>query len=68
MNRKLIKEVKDDVKKQIDSIKGLDLSRLKQQLDFLNHYSDHNTPYFAEATQTINNFIKQIETHIDYAR
>ncbi len=68
MNRKLIKEVKEDVKQQIDSIKGMDLSRLKKQLDFLNHYSDQDTPYFAEATQTINNFIKQIETHIDYAR
>lgn len=68
MNRKLIKEVKEDVKKQLESIKRLDLIRLKQKLDFLNDYSEQETPYFVEATQTINNFIKQIETHIDYAR
>ena len=68
MNRKLIKEVKEDVKQKLDSIKGLDLNRLKQQIDFLNHYSDQDTPYFSEATLTINKLVKQIETHIDYAR
>lgn len=68
MNRKLIKEVKEDVKQQIESIKGLDLNKLKQQIDFLNHYVDDDKSYFSMATQTINNFIKQIETHIDYAR
>jgi hypothetical protein len=64
----LIKEVKEDVKQKLDSIKGLDLNRLKQQIDFLNHYSDQDTPYFSEATLTINKLVKQIETHIDYAR
>jgi hypothetical protein len=68
MNRKLIKEVKADVKQQLHSIKGLNLNRLNQQIDFLNHYSDQDTPYFTEATQTINDFVKQIETNIKYAR
>jgi hypothetical protein len=68
MNRKLIKDVKEDVKQQLDSIKRLDLNKLNQQIDFLNHYSEQNNPYFAQATLTINKLVKQIETQTNYAR
>ena len=68
MNRKLIKDVKEDVKQQLDSIKRLDLNKLNQQIDFLNHYSEQNNPFFAHATLTINKLVKQIETQTNYAR
>jgi hypothetical protein len=68
MNRKLIKDTKEDVKQQLDSIKGLDLNKLNQQIDFLNHYSEQDNPYFAHATLTINKLVKQIETQTNYAR
>jgi hypothetical protein len=67
-NKKIVENMKKEVKSSLLSLKNIDLEKLSKQIKFLNESSDQLDPIYSEAEETINKFIKQIEKQIEYAK
>jgi len=67
-NKKIVENMRKEVKSSLLSLKNIDLEKLSKQIKFLNESDDQLDPIYSEAEETINKFIKQIENQIEYAK